>query len=96
MRTPKYRWVVLSGALVVTLAACSSTTVTEQILEGQEGVGNVEIDEEDGNVKIEIESEDGEASVVIGGGEVPDGFPIPIADGGTVMAVGEQGSEATV
>jgi hypothetical protein len=96
MRTPKYRWVALSAALVMTLAACSPATLTEQILEGQEGVGNVEIDEEDGTVKIEIESEDGEASVVIGGGEVPDGFPIPIADGGTVTAVMEQQSDFSV
>jgi hypothetical protein len=96
MRTLKYRWIVVSGFLVVTLAACSPASLTEQILENQEGVGNVEIDEEDGSVKIEIEDEEGDASVVFGGGEVPDGFPIPIADGGTVMAVMEQQSDSTV
>ncbi len=96
MKTLKYRWIVVSGFLVVTLAACSPASLTEQILEGQEGVGNVEIDEDDGTFKIEIEDEEGNVSAVIGGGDVPDGFPIPVADGGTVMAVFEQQSDSTV
>ena len=95
-QTSKRVWILMATTLALTLAACSPATLTEQILESQEGVGNVEIDEDDGSVKIEIEDEDGDASVVLGGGEVPDGFPIPIADGGTVVAVMEQGSEATV
>ncbi|MFV1960627.1 MAG: hypothetical protein ACC658_02220 [Acidimicrobiia bacterium] len=96
MKTMKYRWVIVSGFLVVTLAACSPASLTEQILENQEGVGNVEINEEDGTFKIEIEDEEGDVSAVFGGGEVPDGFPIPIADGGTVAAVLEQQSDSTV
>jgi len=95
-QTSKRVWILMATTLALTLAACSPATLTEQILESQEGVGNVEIDEDDGSVKIEIEDEDGDASVVLGGGEVPDGFPIPIADGGTVVAVMEQGSEATI
>jgi hypothetical protein len=96
MKTLKYRWVVVSGFLVVTLAACSPASLTEQIIEGQEGIGDVEINEDDGTFKIEIEDEEGDVSAVIGGGDVPDGFPIPVADGGTVMAVFEQQSDSTV
>jgi hypothetical protein len=96
MKTLKHRWIAVSVTLVMTLAACSSSTLTEQIIESQEGVGNVEIDEEDGTVKIEIENEEGDVSAVFGGGDVPSGFPIPIADGGTVVAVIEQDSNSTV
>ncbi len=86
----------MAATLVVTLAACSPATLTEQILEGQEGVDNVEIDEEDGSIKIEVSDDEGGGSVSIGGGDVPDDFPIPVADGGTVMAVMEQGSDSSV
>ncbi len=96
IKTMKYRWVIVSGFLVVTLAACSPASLTEQILENQEGVGDVEINEEDGTFKIEIEDEEGNVSAVIGGGEVPSGFPIPVADGGTVSAVFEQESDSSV
>lgn len=96
MKTLKHRRIAVSLTLVMMLAACSSSTLTEQIIESQEGVGNVEIDEEDGTVKIEIEDEEGDVSAVFGGGDVPNGFPIPIADGGTVVAVIEQESNSTV
>ena len=96
MKTLNHRWIAVSGTLVMTLAACSPSALTEQIIESQEGVGNVEIDEEDGTVKLEIEDEEGDVSAVFGGGDVPNGFPIPIADGGTVIAVIEQQSDSTV
>ena len=80
----------------MTVAACSPTTLTEQIIEGQEGIDNIEIDEEDGTVKIEVSDDEGGGSISIGSGEVPDGFPIPVPDGGTVMAVIVQGSNGTV
>ena len=96
IKTLKHRWIAVSVTLVMMLTACSSSTLTEQIIESQEGVGNVEIDEEDGSIKIEIENEEGDVSAVFGGGDLPSGFPIPIADGGTVVAVIEQDSNSTV
>ena len=85
--------------LAILTTACSpSELIAEQILEGQEGIENVEIDESTGEIKIEIEGEDGEegGSVAIGGGEVPDDFPIPLPAGGEVVAVFEQGEESSV
>ncbi|HEY6628712.1 MAG TPA: hypothetical protein VI193_07010 [Acidimicrobiia bacterium] len=89
------RTIVLVVVTAFALVACSGGDVAEQILEGQEGVGDVEINENNGSVVIEVEDEDGNTAV-IGGGEVPDGFPIPVADGGNVAAVFAQGSDATV
>ena len=89
------RTAIAMTALFLVIAACSPGTVTEQILEGQEGIENVEIDEDTGEVKIEVEGEDG-GSVSIGGGEVPDDFPIPLPDGGEVRAVFETDDEANV
>jgi hypothetical protein len=92
----RHRWILVAGTLLMTLAACSPATLTEQILESQEGIDNIEIDEEDGTIKIEVSDEEGSGSVSIGGGDIPDGFPIPVPDGGTVMAVLEQESNFTV
>lgn len=84
--------------MTLVLTACSGADIAEEILEGQEGVGDVEINENNGSVQIEVEDEDGEGSVVIGGGEVPADFPIPVPDGGTVaMAISsEDGSSVTI
>ena len=47
-------------AIFLAIAACSpGGGLAEQILEGQEGIENVEIDESTGEVKIEVEGEDG-------------------------------------
>lgn len=82
------RRTTLFVAALVALAACSpgemiGEEIAENILESQEGVGDVEIDTDSG--KIEVESEDG--SFTIGGGEIPDGFPIDVPGGGDVMSV---------
>jgi hypothetical protein len=92
------RIVVVLAALTLTLSACSGGDIAEEILEGQEGVGDVEIDENNGSLVIEVEDEDGDGSVVIGGGQVPDGFPLPVPDGGTVaMSMSsDEGSSVTV
>jgi hypothetical protein len=89
------RTTVVVVVAVFAMAACSGGDVAEQILESQEGVGDVDINENNGSVQIELEGEDGETAV-IGGGEVPEGFPIPVPDGGTVAAVFTQDSDATV
>lgn len=90
------RCIVLLAALTLTLSACSGADVAEGILENQEGLGDVEIDENNGSVVIEVDDEDGGGSAVIGGGDVPDGFPIPVPDGGTVVSVFTQDADAIV
>ena len=83
-------------AIFLAIAACSpGGGLAEQILEGQEGIENVEIDESTGEVKIEVEGEDG-GSISIGGGDVPEGFPIDIPPGGEVQAVLQAEDQTTV
>jgi hypothetical protein len=89
---PMKRVVLASVVLTLVLAACG-TAITEQLIESQEGVGNVEIDENSGSVVIEFEDEEGETSAVIGGGELPADFPIPVPDGGDVVAVVDSGGD---
>ena len=90
----KRRAIALS-ALVLAITACSpSETIAEQILEGQ-GIDNVEIDSDTGEVRIEVEGDDG-GSVVIGGGDVPSGFPIDVPGGGEVQAVLQAEGNTTV
>jgi hypothetical protein len=68
------------------VAACgdASEVLNEQLLEGIEGVENVEINEEDGTFEITVE-EDGE-TITIGSGDIPEGLTVPVADGGEVVA----------
>ena len=90
------RTAIAITALFFVVAACSpGEGLAEQILESQEGIDNVEINEDTGEVKIEVEGEDGD-SVVIGGGDIPDGFPIDVPGGGEVQAVLQSGTDATV
>jgi len=90
------RSAIVMASLFLATAACSpGGTLAEQVLESQEGIENVEIDEDTGEVKIEVEGEDG-GSLSVGGGEVPDDFPIPIPDGGEIRAVFETEDEANV
>jgi len=72
-------------ALALVLTACQSAaeTLTEQIAGQVEGVGDVDIDLDSGQVSIETE----DGAITIGGGEVPDGFAIPFPDGYQVTSV---------
>jgi hypothetical protein len=90
------RVLVLLAAVILAMSACSGADVAEQILESQEGVGDVDINENNGSVQIEVQDEGGEGSVVIGGGEVPADFPIPVPDGGTVAMAISTGDGASV
>ncbi len=65
----------------------SDGKVTVEVREG-ETEATIVAGEEDGEFTIEIE-EDGETtgSAVIGGGEIPDDFAIPMPDGGDVQGV---------
>lgn len=90
-------FVYLVGASLL-LTACSSENVVEKVIESEAGVDNVEIDEEDGTVEVQVEGQDGEedASIVIGGGEVPDDWPIPVPSGGEVLSVMESGNDKSI
>jgi hypothetical protein len=90
------RTIILLAVTALAFAACSGGDLAEEIIESQDGVGDVEISENNGSVVIEVEDEEGDGSAVIGGGEVPADFPIPVPDGGDVAAVFTQGSDATV
>jgi hypothetical protein len=76
---------VVMVALALAAAACQSASdqIAEQIIEQQEGVENVDIDTETGEVSIETD----EGSFSIGGDEIPAGFPIPFPSGYEVVSV---------
>jgi hypothetical protein len=77
--------------MMLGLVACSpGEELAEQIVESQEGVEDVEIDSDSGEVNVESD----EGSFTIGGGEIPDGFPIDVPVGGDVVALGDT-EEAT-
>ncbi len=65
--------ILVAAALVVT--ACQSAS--EQLAEQVEGVTDVDIDLDTGQIKIETD----DGSMTIGGGELPDGFAVPLPDG---------------
>lgn len=75
--------VLIAAALV--LAACQSATenLTEKLIEQSAGVDNVDINTDTGELSIETD----EGSIKIGGGEIPDGFPVPLPGGGEVESV---------
>lgn len=79
------RWTTLIAVSALTVAACSGGDTAEQILESQEGVEDVEIDEDSGEVSVETD----DGSVTVGGGDIPDDFPVPVPSGGEVIAVAE-------
>ena len=83
---------VLAAFGLVVVTACSGGDIAEEIIESQDGVGDVEIDEESGEVSVETD----DGNVVIGGGDIPDDFPIDVPAGGQVLGVIEQGENATV
>ena len=84
---------VLVAATMLTLAACSpGEDLAEKIIESQEGVGDVEIDSDSGEVSVETD----EGSLTLGGGEIPADFPIPLPEGGDVVAVIEAAGNTTI
>ncbi|NHZ71090.1 MAG: hypothetical protein GWP18_05560, partial [Proteobacteria bacterium] len=70
--------------LALILSACSSAAevLTEQIAENAVG-GDVKIDADTGQVSIETD----DGAITIGGGEIPDGFALPVRDGYQVTSV---------
>jgi len=74
---------IVVAALALTACQSAGEVLTEQIAEQVEGIDNVEIDTDTGQVKLETE----DGNITIGGGEVPDGFDIPLPDGFVVNSV---------
>jgi len=89
------KFVLGTVVLAMVLSACGGA-ITEQIIESQEGVENFDVSENDGTVVLELEDEEGDVSAVIGGGDIPADFPVPVPDGGDVMAVVSSGGDDSV
>lgn len=88
------RILVVLVAMTLVLAACQSSgeQISEQLAEQIDGVDEVDINADTGEVKIETD----DGSISIGGGEIPDGFPIPAPDGYEVQAVFTSDTEGSV
>jgi len=73
---------VLAPLLVV--VACSSATdvAIERIAEVDESISDVALD--DGEITIDFDDSEGGGSLTVGGGDIPDDFPIPVPAGGVV------------
>lgn len=73
-------------------------------VEFDEGDASFTITDDEGNTlsvtgddeSLTITGDDGETAAVFGGGELPDGFPIPVLPGGTVQSVIETPQGALV
>ncbi len=78
------RMIVMMAVALLAASGCSSAAenIVENAIENQldeeGGSGNVDVnvDEDEGSVSIETD----EGSVVIGGNEIPEDFPLPIPD----------------
>lgn len=84
--------VAVTAALVV--SACQSATeiLTEQVLEQVDGVDNIEIDADSGQIKVETD----EGSVTIGGGDLPESFAVALPDDYDVLSVFDGGDGSAV
>lgn len=94
------RKLVVIVALGLVVASCGRVAqkVTENVAEkvaektaeqaaGDSGDANVDINQDEGTVNIQVEEDGKKGSLTIGGNEVPADFPIPLPDGGEVIAV---------
>lgn len=69
----------------------------EQAAEQSGGAADVEfdVDAETGEVNVSGQTEEGDLNYSVGGGEIPDGFTIPVMDGGEVLSSASQESGDT-
>jgi hypothetical protein len=72
------------GSVAIDIDDDGSVNIDVQGDDGDGGDVSISSNDNDGSVAIQVDGEDG--SMVIGGGDVPDGFPIPIPDGGQVLS----------
>lgn len=90
-------WSALVGLALLT-AACGNAAenLAERAIEAESG-GEVDIDFDDGDNEATIEFSDGDdegsGTMVLGGTELPDGFPIPVPDGYEVSSTSSFTSE---
>ena len=86
--------VVFAAALVLTACQSASEKLAEQIVEQAEGVSDVDINTDTGEVNIVTD----EGSISIGGGEIPDDLAVSLPDGYTVISVfsSPEGSSVSV
>ena len=90
--------IVMMAVALLAASGCASAAenivenAIENQLEEEGGSGNVDvnIDEDEGSVSIETD----EGSIVIGGNEIPEGFPLPIPDYEEVMGVTTQNDDS--
>lgn len=89
------RIAILIAVIALVAAACGSATeqLTEQIIE-QSGGGDADVDLDLESGEVSVETEDG--SFTVGGGEIPDGFPVPFPDGGDVQSTFTSNGDASV
>lgn len=84
--------VIVAGVLLLSACQSASEELAEQIAEQADGVSDVDINTDTGEVKVETE----DGSITVGGGDIPDDFPIPTPDGYEVVAVFTADTEASV
>jgi hypothetical protein len=88
------RFAPIAFAAAFVFAACSSPSevIAEQLAEQVDGVDNVEIDSDTGEVRIETD----DGSLSIGGGDLPDDFSVSLPDGYRVTSVYEAEGDSAV
>ncbi|MDX1448398.1 MAG: hypothetical protein R3246_04980 [Acidimicrobiia bacterium] len=84
-------------ALVSVACGSAAETIAEQAAE-QSGGGDVDVEfDSDGDaISYDVETEDGSASVDVGSGDLVEGFPVPVPDGGDVLFSGSSDMGGTV
>lgn len=81
--------IVLAAALTVTACSTETDIAMERIVESDESISDVAIGE--GEITVEFDESEGGGSLTVGGGEIPDGFPLPVPDGGVIESSFGQG-----
>ncbi len=94
--------IVVVVALITAGCAKAAEQVAEQVAEHaieSESGGDVDVNlGDDGQATIEFSDDEGGGTITIGGGEIPEDFPVPFPDGGTVVQTmtGPGGGTVTV
>lgn len=89
----RFALVIAMLAIVASACAAANEELAEQIIERSGGgEADVDLDLDTGQVSVETE----EGSFSVGGGEIPDGFPVPFPDGGSVQSVFTSDTAASV
>jgi hypothetical protein len=87
------------GAVTENVAENLAETAVERAIESETGESvDFDIDASGDSMVMNIETPDGTQEMTFGGGEIPEGFPLPLPDGATVQSVvtaGEAGAFVT-